>query len=78
MHYPSWKTLDGYVAPLKDTDADAETGNRTHVLVKVILHFATTDGRGDVLGQQLGLANSVLSVWHAVATNAITRKVRNS
>ena len=77
VHHPGRETLDRNVAPLKDTDANTETGNCAEVLVIVVLHFATTDGRRNVLGQQLGLAHSVLRVRNAVATNAVTRKVRN-
>ena len=75
VHQPSDKALDRNFAPLKDTNANAETGNGTEVFVKVVLYFATTDGRRNVLCQQLGLANRVLRVRNAVAANAVARKV---
>ena len=77
VHHPGKQTLDRNLAPLKHTDANTETRNRTEVLVIVILHFATTNGRRNVLGKQLGLANGVLGVRNAVSADAVTRKVRD-
>jgi len=72
VHEPSDYTLDCKLAPLVNAYAKTKACNSAEVLVVVLLDALAAKRSNDVLCKQLGLANSVLSVWYAEATNTLT------
>ncbi len=77
MRNPGQETGHAKVSNLDGSDANAEPRNGTNCLPAVLANLFAPDGSDDVLGKKLGLANRVLSIGNAVATDTATGEVRN-
>ena len=75
VHEPGRKPGDREPARLEDAFAQADAGNGTSVLVKVLGRCIPAQNTDNVLRHQLALANGVLGVGNAVTADAATAQI---